>query len=158
MCVLIVLQIDGGQFRAEDPVVYTARLVDAVSLLFKGWREDADRASSALPHTVTVDLDSLFDETLPFNTDDLGNPDEPVMVPLDHPHHSEFPHILAAQTNTNLKKLISIIERHRGESRWFIKALSDLDDESEGGTKNLKAFRQSCWKSGVWFEGKELES
>jgi hypothetical protein len=141
----------------EDPVTYTGRLVDTVSLLLKGWESLSSQPSTFIMRRVTVRLASIFNEIIPFNGGLYPN-GAYVPVPYWLPSRYEKPSNLAAQSNMNLKKLISIIDRHRGQTEWTVTALSELAESSSEGVRNLESFKRSCYKIGLRFKGLTFKS
>ncbi|KAF2647756.1 hypothetical protein K491DRAFT_552903, partial [Lophiostoma macrostomum CBS 122681] len=136
------------QYDWEDPVTYTGRLVDTVSLLLKGWESLTNQSTTSIPRKVTIQLRSLFNEWLPFNGNVLHNPQR-VPVPYLRPNRITNAENLAAESNMNLEKLVSIMVRHRGTTEWTVMAVSDIVEAGTDGARSLENFRQVCHKSGL---------
>jgi hypothetical protein len=149
----IVLQWNVTNFG--NPEVCAVQLVQAASLLMKGWEKDAMQPTAVVPHTVTIDLGSLFNETMPFNVTNEWFYSKDIVswaltnltLPLPFLGFQR----LAATSTQYLTKLITIIGRHRGSTDWAIVAVTELDEKNKGGASCLEELRTHCSVEGVQF-------
>ncbi|KAF2181554.1 hypothetical protein K469DRAFT_752766 [Zopfia rhizophila CBS 207.26] len=125
------IEIPAATIQFEHPLVYTARLGEAVSLLLKAWELQPDQPTSEVPHTVTVHLGRLYNETIPFNTS--SSPEDVSEWALIHyPFYTPGLEKGGEEASHNLDKMVATAMRHRDGSEWKVVAFPETKVEDEG--------------------------
>ncbi|KAF3032586.1 hypothetical protein E8E12_001657 [Didymella heteroderae] len=130
-----------------DPGVYMNDLVEAAFSLCQSWTQE--QCVDVRPQrTVTVDLGHLFGTESPFN---LSYPDH-MDSALDWLgcHYADIrqPDFarIGPDASNNLRRLLSVVSRHRGQSKWTFAAHAELYDYEAfaEGAEWLEAFQAAC--------------
>ena len=143
----------------SDPTLYISSLVDVASSLCQSWAQAFSLSilttDKAPPHTVEVHLGSLFRETIPFNV----GPDRETcelsvwasrycVLSRSEPDFDK----IAADSGHNLLRLVTVVIKYRGHTKWKFFANTQLDEDDEGGLKWLETFQAECAKHGMLLE------
>lgn len=136
-----------------NPLVYTIRLDEAVSLLLKAWEAQTNKPTLKTPHTVVIHLGDLYNEIIPFNTSTYPE-DVSVRMLIQYPLHNPALEIVAEGPAHHLDRLIARVGRHCGDSKWTVtaKAVSQEGDEVKEGALWLIRLAEGCQEYSVGFE------
>jgi hypothetical protein len=153
------IEIPWIEMKETNPEVYLERLTQAAALLLKGWENEGTQPTALVRHEVTIHLGSLFNEIVPFNADPepdpFGSEIYRWIVKCYPDLNMNYPRIAEA-SEVMLKKLVAIIAKNRGSTKWRFTALEELDDGKENGAQRLEDLKKSCAKAGLEFVGKPL--
>jgi hypothetical protein len=136
----------------NDPAAYTRYLLEVVCLLGREWER---RGTADVHHRVSLDLGTIFHEMLPFNMESQTSSKYAELLDwLSNNYPCEEPdfEMIRADSEQNLKKVISMISMYSGHAEWTVRAKTEICETDEGGSEGLRAFQVNCARYGVVFE------
>ncbi|KAF1830668.1 hypothetical protein BDW02DRAFT_633455 [Decorospora gaudefroyi] len=146
----IKIDIPEDMVEYGDPSVFLYRLRGMVTLLCR--QENEGKVGMKSVH---VNLGALFHQMLPFNIDSQAAPRYGELLDWLFVHSSvadpDFD-MLAAQASHKLLRLLTVIGKRAGGSKWKVLVKTELREKDLGGAEALDAFRHGCEKYGVLFE------
>jgi hypothetical protein len=149
------INIPTARLGLGNPMMYLCRLKDTIALLLKAWEEEASRPTAVVPHTVKVNLSSLFNEVMPFNADPTPDPSGFHIFWLmdNYPDFDVNYKKMSSECFAQLKSMVVMINHHHENTKWTFTALSELDEDKKEGMTRLVAFMSMCEVKHIDFEG-----
>jgi hypothetical protein len=145
------------QLTWGDPQEYTGHLVGVACLLGKCWEDRCTQTNptSSPNHDVKLDIRNIFHEMLPFNMESRGEENYEYLldwIAYNHRHKEPDFDKIAAVSQSNLKKLASVLRLYQCHAQWTIIAQGNVPGEDEGGIRAMMAFSFNCARNGVVVE------
>jgi hypothetical protein len=140
-----------------DPEEFTGHLVEVACLLGKCWEDCCMQSSptGALTHYIKFDLRYIFHEMLPFNLESQGEAKYGHLLnwlQKNYPRTELDFDNLAAVSERNLKKIVSVARLYQRHAQWTLAAYGQVPERDEGGATALSELQISCARNGVAFE------
>ncbi|KAJ4378342.1 hypothetical protein N0V86_006042 [Didymella sp. IMI 355093] len=151
----IRLELPHQVLYSGDPGVYMNDIVEAAFSLCQSWAQE--QSGDVTPQrTVSVDLGFLFGSVIPSNFSYQNNTNIALNQLGRHFAGLVQPDLakIATDTGNNLHRLLSIVNKYRGQSKWSFIADAQLDDHEaySEGAEWLHAFQVACTGFDLPFE------
>ena len=163
----VCLELPWHKLSMDDPVECVYRLYEAAAFLMKAWSIQASDSKPSHPHSVTVQLASLYTSVLPFNSDTstkmahewtaFWEPD------LELGYLSDFAAI-GWRTENAVERLVDLVGRHGGDSQWKvtvepIETHTDIENDQDdqqvndaGGVQEISSLERCCALNDIMLE------
>jgi len=146
------LRVPESTLKYGDPGIFTEYLLRTTIMLCTLWEDIPSQVG--ILRFVQVHLGSMFQEMLPFNMESQASDRYGELLDwifMWHPTVEPDFEGIALQCAYNLQRMLSVAGSYQGKYQWTMTARSQLEENDEGGLKELRELEAGCEKNGIGF-------